>query len=123
MVSSSAFGKGNKIRIGFIEGLFITFIGMKRVLLSLLLIFVLSGCKQSAIKKNFSTADSLVIYFKNEQAGEITKTVQTADAKAIGRMIEFIDGKGSEVIKCRKWILKTKTKPAIIFRFYLMENW
>jgi antitoxin component YwqK of YwqJK toxin-antitoxin module len=73
---------------------------MREVILSLLLIFVLSGCKQSAIKKNFSTADSLVIYFKNEQAGEITKTVQTADAKAIGRMIEFIDGKGSELFKC-----------------------
>lgn len=52
------------------------------------------------IKQSFSSADSLVIHFKNEQAGEITKTVQTAEAKAIQRMIEFIDGKESELFKC-----------------------
>jgi hypothetical protein len=66
----------------------------------LLLISILTGCKQSAVKQNFSSADSLIIHFKNEQAGEITKTVQTTEAKAIRRMIEFIDGKESELFKC-----------------------
>ena len=69
----------------------------------LLLIFspiLFFSCKQSAIKQSFSSADSLVVHFKNEQAGEITKTVQTTDAKAIRRMTEFIDGKESELFKC-----------------------
>lgn len=59
-----------------------------------------SSCKQSAITSSFSAADSLVIYFKNEQAGEITKTVQAAESKAISRVIEFIDAKESEAFKC-----------------------
>ena len=59
-----------------------------------------SSCQQSAIKQNFSSADSLVIHFKDEQAGVITKTVQTAESKAINRMIEFIDAKETEQFKC-----------------------
>jgi len=51
------------------------------------------SCKQSVVKQSFSSADSLVIHFKNEQAGVITKTVQTAESKAINRVIEFIDSK------------------------------
>ncbi|TMI92979.1 MAG: hypothetical protein E6H08_11165 [Bacteroidetes bacterium] len=66
----------------------------------LIMIMILTGCKQSAIKQSFSSADSLVIHFKNEQAGIITKTVQTAESKAINRMIEFIDAKETEQFKC-----------------------
>lgn len=62
--------------------------------------FLFCSCKQSEIKQSFSSADSLVVHFKNEQAGEITRTVQTADAKAIRRMIEFIDKKETELFKC-----------------------
>lgn len=58
------------------------------------------SCKQSAIKQSFSSADSLVIHFKDEQAGAITKTVQTAESKAINRLIEFIDAKETEQFKC-----------------------
>lgn len=70
-----------------------------------LLLIVLSGilfstCKQSAVKSGFNPADSLVIYFKNEQAGEVTRTVQTAEGKAIRRIVEFIDGKESELYTC-----------------------
>ena len=63
--------------------------------------FVLfSSCQHSAIKQNFSSADSLVIHFKDEQAGVVTKTVQTTESKAINRMIEFIDAKETEQFKC-----------------------
>ena len=63
--------------------------------------FVLfSSCQHSAIKQNFSSADSLVIHFKDEQAGIVTKTVQTTESKAMGRMIEFIDTKETEQFKC-----------------------
>ena len=58
------------------------------------------GCKQSAIKQSFSGTDSLVIYFKNEQAGVVTKTIQTTESKAINRVIDFMDGKGTENFKC-----------------------
>ena len=73
---------------------------MKIVILLCLIGFSFGSCKQSAVKQSFSSADSLVIHFKNEQAGEITKTVQTTEAKAIRRMIEFIDRKESELFKC-----------------------
>src|SRR6185503_13366850 len=58
------------------------------------------SCKQSAVKQSFSSADSLVIHFKDEQAGVVTKTVQTAESKAISRMIDFIDAKETEQFKC-----------------------
>jgi len=73
---------------------------MKATLIYILLIYCFCGCKQSAIKQDFSSADSLVIHFKDEQAGVITKTVQTAESKAINRMIEFIDAKETEQFKC-----------------------
>jgi uncharacterized protein YcfL len=66
----------------------------------LLVIVFLCSCKQSAIKNSFSSADSLVIHFKNEQAGIITKTIQTTELKAINRMIDFMDGKETENYKC-----------------------
>ena len=73
---------------------------MKLYLLVALSLISFSSCKQSGIKQNFSSADSLVIHFKDEQAGIITKTVQTTESKAISRMIEFIDTKETEQFKC-----------------------
>ena len=58
------------------------------------------GCKQSAVKKSFSSADSLVIHFKDEQAGVVTKTVQTAESKAIHRIIDFIDAGETQAFNC-----------------------
>jgi len=58
------------------------------------------SCKQSPIKQSFSSADSLVIHFKDEQAAVVTKTIQTAESKAINRMIDFIDAKETEQFKC-----------------------
>jgi hypothetical protein len=73
---------------------------MKKILPVLIVFIVVTGCKQSAIKQSFSSADSLVIHFKDEQAGVITKTVQTAESNAINRMIEFIDAKETEQFEC-----------------------
>ena len=69
-------------------------------LIPFIILFVFVSCKQSAIKQSFSPADSLVIHFKDEQAGVITKTVQTAEAKAINRLIEFIDSKETVSVNC-----------------------
>ena len=73
---------------------------MEKILPILIMIMALSGCKQSAIKQSFSSADSLVIHFKDEQAGVVTKTVQTTESNAMKRMIEFIDSKETEQFKC-----------------------
>lgn len=73
---------------------------MKYYLFITAAVILLCSCKQSAIKQSFSGADSVVIHFKDEQAGVITKTVQTAESKAINRIIEFVDAKGTEEFKC-----------------------
>jgi hypothetical protein len=73
---------------------------MKNISVFILLLFVFSSCQQSAIKQSFSSADSLVIYFKDEKAGIVTKTVQTTESSAMNRMIEFIDAKETEQLKC-----------------------
>ena len=71
-----------------------------RNFLFFVLLFSFCSCKQSVIKQSFSSADSLVIHFKDEQAGVVTKTVQTTESNAINRMIEFIDAKETDQLKC-----------------------
>ena len=73
---------------------------MKKFLPAFIMIMTVTGCKQSAIKQSFSSADSLVIHFKDEQAGVVTKTVQTTESNAMNRLIEFIDSKETEQFKC-----------------------
>lgn len=73
---------------------------MKSYLFITAAVILLCSCKQSAIKQSFSGADSVVIHFKDEQAGVITKTVQTAESKAINRIIELMDAKETEQFKC-----------------------
>ncbi len=73
---------------------------MKAYLLIGLTVILFCSCKQSAIKKSFSGADSVVIHFKDEQAGVITRTVQTAETKAINRIVEFMDANETEQFKC-----------------------
>lgn len=73
---------------------------MKCYLFITVAVILFCSCKQSAIKQSFSSADSVVIHFKDEQAEVITKTVQTAESKAINRIIEFINAKATEQFKC-----------------------
>ncbi len=73
---------------------------MKYFMLLSFSILSFCSCKQSVITQSFSSSDSLVIHFKNEQAGAVTKTVQSTEAKAINRIIDFIDGKPAESLKC-----------------------
>ena len=73
---------------------------MKKILPAFIMIMIVAGCKQSATKQSFSSADSLVIHFKDEQAAVVTKTVQTTESNAINRMIDFIDAKETQQFKC-----------------------
>lgn len=76
-----------------------------RPLFIYILVFAFASCKQSATRQSFSSADSLVIHFKDEQAGVVTRTVKTGKSdprfrQAINRVIEFIDSKETELFKC-----------------------
>lgn len=71
-----------------------------RLLLICTLIMFVTSCKQSAVRESFSSADSLVIHFKDERAGLVTKTVQTAESKAISRMIDFIAAPQIDSLNC-----------------------
>lgn len=73
---------------------------MKSAIALLFAAILICSCKSSPVKQSFSSADSLVIHFKNEKAGVITRTVQTAESKAINRVIEFIDGKETKPFDC-----------------------
>ena len=73
---------------------------MKSSLVITAVAMLFCSCKQSDVRQSFSSADSLVIHFKDEQAAVITKTVQTAESKAISRMLDFIDTKETELFKC-----------------------
>jgi len=73
---------------------------MKGCVSFLFLVIIFCSCRQSAIEQNFSSADSLVIHFKDEQAGIVTKTVETTEAPALRKMIGFIDAPETEQFKC-----------------------
>ena len=73
---------------------------MKVTVLPLFIIIILTACKESVVKQSFSSADSLVVYFKNETAGIVTKTVQTTEKNAIKKMIDLIDSKPAGELQC-----------------------
>src|SRR5574339_334252 len=79
---------------------FLITLSMKILIPALVTSVFFFSCKPSVIKQSFFSTDSLVIHFKNEQAGEVTRTVQTTETKAIRRIIEFMDAKETELFKC-----------------------
>ncbi len=58
------------------------------------------GGSGSAISKQLSGSDSLVINFNTPQSNTIAKTMSTTDDKAIQKLIRFTDGKAGEAYKC-----------------------
>lgn len=78
----------------------VKFITMKYFSLAIVLLALITGCKESPIRKSFSSADSLVIHFKDESAGIVLKTVQTTEANAISRMVDFIEAPESQQYQC-----------------------
>ena len=73
---------------------------MKCYLILLLPFFIFFSCTPSPIEKSFSGTDSVVIFFKNETAGIITKTVQTTEKNAISRIVDFIDKDKTQLFDC-----------------------
>ena len=60
----------------------------------------LFACKQSVISQSFSSADSLVLHFKDEAAGIVTKTVETTEIAAIKKIVSFLDAAKTENLTC-----------------------
>lgn len=74
---------------------------MNKFLYFLLLATSLYSCSGgSAIKKQLSGSDSLVINFNEPQSNTIAKTTFATEKKAIEKLAHFVDGKSAEAYKC-----------------------
>lgn len=73
-----------------------------KALLSFAIIVLLASCggSGSAVSKQLSGSDSLVINFNTPQSNTIAKTMNTTEDKAIKKLIRFTDGKPAEAYKC-----------------------
>jgi len=64
------------------------------------MVFIIAGCKNSAVEKKLSGSDSLVITFNVPNSDSIIKTVTTTERNAINKVVDFIDGKSAKELKC-----------------------
>ena len=65
------------------------------------IVFFASSCSEnSEVTKKLSGCDSLVINFFAPGSDMISKSVATADKKAINRVSEFVSAKETEAFKC-----------------------
>ena len=72
-----------------------------RYLFYLLMLLVFASCKEkSAIGKQLSGSDSLVINFNEPGTINIAKTVSTTEEKAIDKLARFVDSKKGKEYKC-----------------------
>ncbi len=69
-------------------------------LLATVTILASCGGSGSAVNKQLSDSDSLVINFNVPQTDNIEKSMTTTDSKAIKKLIRFTDGKAGEAYKC-----------------------
>ena len=73
---------------------------MKNILFYSWLILLAACSHPSAIKKQLSGSDSLVINFNEPGSNLIQKTVNTTERNAIKQLISFVDGKSGTAYKC-----------------------
>jgi hypothetical protein len=64
------------------------------------IVLITANCKNSAVAKKLSGSDSLVITFNAPNSDSIIKTVSTTEKNAINKVIDFIDAKPTEELKC-----------------------
>ena len=68
--------------------------------IAFLIIVISCSGSGSAVSKQLSGSDSLVINFNTPQSNTIAKTLSTTEDKAIKKIIRFTDGKAGEAYKC-----------------------
>ncbi len=73
---------------------------MRFLLLIVTLSFLVACSNDSAISKQLSGSDSLVIHFTAAPSDSIIKTVVTAEPNAIKKIIQFVDAKKAAEYKC-----------------------
>jgi hypothetical protein len=73
---------------------------MKLIYLIMAILFAGSCINNSAISKQLSGSDSLVINFNKPQSDSIDKTMTTTERKAIKKLAGFVDNKTTEAFKC-----------------------
>lgn len=67
----------------------------------LAILFIHTSCKQqSSFGKKLTDSDSLVIQFTDSISGNVIKSMQATDPKAIEKLSRFVDAKQAEVYKC-----------------------
>jgi len=68
--------------------------------ISAIILLVACSHSGSAINKQLSGSDSLVINFNIPQTNNIEKTLTTTESKAIKKLSGFVDSKTTEAYKC-----------------------
>ena len=73
-----------------------------RVTLLAIFVIILASCggAGSAVSKQLSGSDSLVIHFTIPQTNKIDKTVTTTEKTAIKKLLNYVDSKLAEAYKC-----------------------
>jgi len=72
-----------------------------KIITSYILVILLVSCSShSAINKQLSGSDSLLVNFNTPNTDLIEKTVNTTEKNAIRELIGFVDSKTSEAYKC-----------------------
>lgn len=73
-----------------------------RIVLFLAIVITLASCggSGSAVSKQLSGSDSLVINFNIPQTDSNAKTMTTTESKAIKKLLNYVDGKAGEAYKC-----------------------
>src|SRR5260221_14776641 len=71
-----------------------------RLLVYAFIILIITACKNYAVAKKLSGADSLVITFNIPNSDSVVKTVSTTENNAINKIVDFIDGKPAKEFKC-----------------------
>lgn len=70
-----------------------------KILALLVAVFLMASCSNSS-KNSYASNDSLVIQFKSIPSGEVIKTINTKEEKAIRKIADFIDGDKTQQYKC-----------------------
>ena len=71
-----------------------------KVLASIVLLFIILSCNNSAVAKKLKGCDSLIITFNAPNSDSVINSVSTTEINAIQKLAGFLKGKETEMYKC-----------------------